>query len=53
MNADKFPLDHFMVIEVNMIRGSFIYYNWTFDDGNEAYIYNEDYVAHKYENVGE
>lgn len=49
---DKFPLDHYIVIEVNKIRGSFIYYNWTFDDGQEAYIYNEDYVAHKYEDVG-
>ena len=49
---DKFPLDHYIVIEVNKIRGSLIYYNWTFDDGQEAYIYNEDYVAHKYEEVG-
>lgn len=51
-DANKFPLDHYIVVEVVKIRGSFVHYNWTFDDGQYAHVYDEDYVAHKYADVG-
>jgi len=49
---DKFPLDHYIVIEITKAKGSFINYTWNWDDGTIDSTFNLEYHLHKYAGIG-
>ena len=49
---DRFPLDETIVVDINMVRGSFIDYVWDFGDGTSSETFESEYVLHKYKEVG-